>query len=175
MKEKIMTKPSFNNSIILSRVKGNLVEDPSEEKISGKGTPYRAVTLACNDVTQNAAEESATWYPRVVFLAECKDFAAGLSKGDFIEITSAILIPGELQSPWVDKKGEHRSQNSGLMVNPLRSDEGVTIPVKIIKKKNAPSTKNNKSQSQEQQKMFDNKVKEEISSSEQDVVAQITA
>ena len=166
-----MTTSTYNNSIILSRVKGNLTDVPTQVQVAkDTGNSYCAVTIACNEVTKERdGKPAGTWYPRVIFLGECANFAQTLSKGDFIEITNAILNPGELQDPWKDPKtGKYRPQNSALIVSPLRAEHGVTIPVKVIKKRVTKNTTETN-----QQDMFQESSKESVSSLEQEVVADI--
>lgn len=164
-----------NNAVIVSQVKGNLTKDATGPFTSKTGKVYWTATLACNNINRDPKD---TWYPKVYFFADCMSIAAQLSQGDFIEITRAYLSPGEVQDLWQDKAGTFRAQSSALMVMPLRTEAGMTIPVKIIKKKEAkPQTKVNKESKSEksQAEMFSDTINAEISSMEKEIVAEITA
>ncbi len=128
-----MSNQSINNALVMSQVKGNLVKEPTGPHKSQSGKEYMRATIACNNINRNAKD---TWYPTIFFFQECMAFAKDLKTGDFIDITRALLNPGELQELWKDKSGKLRPQNSALMVMPVRSDNGITIPVKMIKEKN---------------------------------------
>ena len=174
MEIKNMAK-SFSNAISVDCVKGNLTEDPSEIKVSGGGKQYVRVTMAANGVTKEDPSNPKPWFPTLVFFDECISFASSLSKGDFIQITKAQLIPGELEAPYQDKKGNYRSQNSGLMIYPVRTEQGVVIPVKVIKKRETSAPKPKVQQELPINKEFKKVITKETSSLEDEVMATITA
>ena len=123
---------TFNNSIVMSSVKGNLVKDPVGPYTSQSGREYLSFTVACNHINKNAKD---TWYPRVFMFGECMSVAAGLKKGDFIEITHALLNPSAVQPTWTDAEGNQRPQADALMVFPKKGSTGVTIPVTVLRRK----------------------------------------
>jgi hypothetical protein len=161
-----------NNAIILSQVKGNLTKDPAGPLTSKSGKEYYFCTIACNNVDNNPAH---TWYPKCYFFGGAMDLARTLAKGDFIELTRALLHPGEFEDPWKDEKGKMRTQSSALMVFPQYHETGVTIPVKIIKRKEKTNLpKETKAKTTTQKDMFNESAVEELSAMEKEVVAQIT-
>lgn len=127
---------NITNSIVVSSCKGNLVKDAAGPFTSKAGREYFMATIACNNINKN---EDDTWYPRVFFFGETISVAQTLKKGDFIELSHATLNPGSIQDVWVDKEGRSRPQSDSLMVMPRRVENGVVIPVKIIKRKDQPA------------------------------------
>ena len=123
---------TFNNSIVMSSVKGNLCKDPVGPFKSQSGREYLAFTIACNHINKNPTD---TWYPRVFMFGECMSVAAGLKKGDFIEISHALLNPSAVQQPWTDAEGNQRPQADALMVFSKKTTGGVTIPVNVLRRK----------------------------------------
>jgi len=175
MEIKNMAK-SFSNAISVDCVKGNLVENPSEIKVSNSGKKYIRVTMAANGVTKEDPGNPKPWFPTLIFFDECLSFASSLSKGDFIQITKAQLIPGELEAPYKDKKGNYRSQNSGLMIYPVRTEAGVVIPVKVIKKREVITPKPvSKQQELPIKQEFKKEISKEVSELEKEVYATIVA
>jgi single-stranded DNA-binding protein len=132
------TNTSITNSIVISSCKGNLVKDPVGPYTSGSGREYYSFTAACNNINKN---EDDTWYPRVFCFGETMALASTLKKGDFIEISHALLNPGSTQDVWIDKEGNPRPQSDSLMVMPRRSEAGTVIPIKIIKRKEQPASR----------------------------------
>ena len=163
------TTKTPNNAIVVSQVKGNLVKDISEVFTSNRGKEYCTAVIACNNINRNPDD---TWYPKVYFFDSCISFAKDLKQGDFIEITRALLNPGEIQDLWTDKAGNQRAQSSALMVMPVNTENGRVIPVKLIKKKEVSSTK---PKVETQTEMFDKAVRAEVSTMEQEIVAEIVA
>ena len=126
-----MEKKEFKtNPLIMSCVKGNLTRDP-ETATSKDGRKYTWTVLACNGINK----KGETWFPRVMFFNEAIATAEQLKKGDFIHITRCLLSPGELNELWTDKDGNPRPQSSALMVTPQRTELGMVVPVKVIKKR----------------------------------------
>ena len=73
MEIKNMAK-SFSNAISVDCVKGNLVENPSEIKVSSGGKQYIRVTMAANGVTKEDPGNPKPWFPTLVFFDECISF-----------------------------------------------------------------------------------------------------
>ena len=126
-----------NNAIVISSAKGNLVKDPVGPFMSTTGRKYWAFTMACNNINKNA---KVVWYPRVFLFGECMSIAETLRKGDFIELSHALLNPSSVQEKWIDKEGNERDQADALMVLSQRTSSGTVIPIRILKAKNAEAT-----------------------------------
>jgi single-stranded DNA-binding protein len=131
-----MTVPNKNpnNAIVISSAKGNLVKDPVGPFTSTTGRKYMAFTMACNNINKNTKE---VWYPRVFLFGECIGIAETLRKGDFVELSHALLNPSSVQAKWIDKEGNERNQADALMVLSQRTSNGTVIPIRILKTKNA--------------------------------------
>jgi len=157
--EIIMEKKEFKtNPLIMSCVKGNLTRDP-EIATSKDGRKYAWTTIACNGINK----KDDTWFPRVMFFNEAMTTAQQLKKGDFIHITRCLLSPGELNDVWTDKSGKARPQSSALMVTPQKTELGMVVPLKVIKKRvhseqetaSKPSTQSSTSAGTEKQMDLD--------------------
>jgi hypothetical protein len=68
---------------------------------------------------------------------ECIGIAETLRKGDFVELSHALLNPSSVQAKWIDKEGNERNQADALMVLSQRTSNGTVIPIRILKTKNA--------------------------------------
>ena len=122
-----------SNPIYVTGWKGNLVSDV-EEVVSAQKETYWRVKIASNN-THSRSDRTA--FPRVMFFNEAGRFAATLKKGDYIEITEARLNLGELEDPWEDKDGNSIAQSSTLFVNPIRTDGGILVPIKVLSSKDS--------------------------------------
>lgn len=122
-----------SNPIYVTGWKGNLVSDV-EEVVSAQKETFWKVKIASNN-THSRSDRTA--FPQVMFFNEAGRFAATLKKGDYIEITEAMLNLGELEDPWKNKDGNWVPQSSTLRVNPIRTDGGILVPIKVLSSKDS--------------------------------------